>query len=401
MGIVQWLNFLRWCGGNDILQRMKNKREMSFLLSAAVLAIACQSMAAVPSLKGSAEPAGAMGLKVRPLASAQAVPAPTPEAKRYGWTRGNESGEVTHHDVREIWLLHERGCQWKDRKGNVKKDKKGRPKTKVKKRRVVTWEKVEPKEPPRFVPIQCKYGEVWVRRADLARFQQASMDLSGEYASSTGSVILKKSPTNPRYFSFVIQNGPFGNRAELEASNLELREANGHARLTYTEDGCTVDIAVADRKVRVAQRGCAEYNAGQYKLEGEYNMYKGNRRVVETFNMPEQSFKYKKYLWCGSGFDSCEKVKDDNGTVTITWSKDGNGFIERAAGEDSHVYRPFEHVIPHKRDFFNGEKPIAIKTKRTDMAGEWMIWYFYPQAQRFKMVRAGMREDIAYMEIYE
>ena len=115
----------------------------------------------------------------------------------------------------------------KDRKGNVKKDKKGRPKTKVKKRRVVTWEKVEPKEPPRFVPIQCKYGEVWVRRADLARFQQASMDLSGEYASSTGSVILKKSPTNPRYFSFVIQNGPFGNRAELEASNLERPQGEG------------------------------------------------------------------------------------------------------------------------------------------------------------------------------
>lgn len=97
---------------------MKNMREMSFVLSVAALAIVCQGMAAVPSLKGSAEPAGAMGLKVRPLASAQAVPAPTPEAKRYGWKRGSESGEVTHHDVREIWLLHERGCQWKDRKGN-------------------------------------------------------------------------------------------------------------------------------------------------------------------------------------------------------------------------------------------------------------------------------------------
>lgn len=289
----------------------------------------------------------------------------------------------------------------KDRKGNVKKDKKGRPKIKVKRRRVITWEKVEPKEPPRFVPIQCKLGEVWVKRADLARFQQASIDLSGEYASGTGSVYLKKSPTNPRYFSFVIQNGPFANRAELEASNLELREANGHARLTYSEDGCTVDIAVVDRKVKVAQRGCEEYNAGRYKLEGEYNIYKGNHRTVETFNMPEQSFKYKKYLWCGSGFDSCEKVKDDNGTVTITWSKGGNGFIERAAGENVHTYRPFENVIPHKRDFFNGEKPIAIKTKRTDMAGEWMIWYFYPKAERFKMVRAGMREDIAYMEIYE
>jgi hypothetical protein len=289
----------------------------------------------------------------------------------------------------------------KDKKGNVKKDKKGNPKTKMQRKRVVTWEKVQPSEPPRFVPIQCKLGEVWVKRADLARFKQASLDLSGEYASSTGSVILKKSPTNPRYFSFTIQNGPFGGRAELEASNVELRESNGHARLTYTEEGCTVDIAIADRKVRVAQRGCSEYNVGNYKLEGEYNTYKGNRRVVETFNMPEQSFKYKKYLWCGSGFDSCEKVKDDNGTVTITWSKDGNGFIERAAGEDSHIYRPFEHVIPHKRDFYNGEKPLAIKTKRTDMAGEWMIWYFYPQAQRFKMVRAGMREDTAYMEIYE
>ena len=254
----------------------------------------------------------------------------------------------------------------KDKKGRVKKDKKGNPKTKMQRKRVVTWEKVQPSEPPRFVPIQCKLGEVWVKRADLARFKQASLDLSGEYASSTGSVILKKSPTNPRYFSFIIQNGPFGGRAELEASNVELRESNGHARLTYTEDGCTVDIAIADRKVRVAQRGCSEYNVGNYKLEGEYNTYKGNRRVVETFNMPEQSFKYKKYLWCGSGFDSCEKVKDDNGTVTITWSKDGNGFIERAAGEDSHIYRPFEHVIPHKRDFYNGEKPLAIKTVKHD-----------------------------------
>ena len=122
----------------------------------------------------------------------------------------------------------------KDKKGNVKKDKKGNPKTKMQRKRVVTWEKVEPSEPPRFVPIQCKLGEVWVKRADLARFKQASLDLSGEYASATGSVVLKKSPTNPRYFSFTIQNGPFGGRAELEASNVELRESNGHARLTYT-----------------------------------------------------------------------------------------------------------------------------------------------------------------------
>ena len=302
--------------------------------------------------------------------------------------------------VKKVTVVKEK-VEIKDRKGNVKRDKKGRPKTKIQRKRVVIWEKVEPKEPPRFVPIKCKLGEVWVKRSDLARFKQASMDLSGEYASPSGSVFLKKSPTNPRYFSFTIQNGPFGYRAELEASNVELRESNGHARLTYKEEGCTVDIAIADRKVKVAQNGCSEYNVGGNKLEGEYNTYKGNRRVVDTFNMPEKSFKYKKYLWCGSGFDSCEKVKDDNGPVTITWSKGGNGFIEREAGGDVHTYRPFEHVIPHKRDFYNGEKPIAIKTKRTDMAGEWMIWYFYPQAERFKMVRAGMREDTAYMEIYE
>lgn len=95
-----------------------NKRETSFLSSIMALAIACQSVAAVPPLKGSLESAGATGLKVRPLASSQAVPAPTPRAKHFRWSRGEERGEVTHHDVREIWLLHEHGCHWRDRKGN-------------------------------------------------------------------------------------------------------------------------------------------------------------------------------------------------------------------------------------------------------------------------------------------
>jgi hypothetical protein len=58
-------------------------------------------------------------------------------------------------------------------------------------------------------------------------------------------------------------------------------------------------------------------------------------------------------------------------------------------------------MIPRKRDFYKGEKPVVIKTKRTDMAGEWMIWYFYAKAERLKMVRAGMNEETAYMEIYE
>lgn len=289
----------------------------------------------------------------------------------------------------------------KDKKGRVVKDKKGKPKMKTKKKKVVTWVEVEPSEPPTFVPIDCKFGAVWVRRADLARFQQAAKDISGEYASATGSVTLKKSPTNPRYFSVIIQNGPEGERAEIEMGNLEIRESNGHVRFTFQEEGCTVDVAMYNFQLKVAQRGCNDYNTGKYKLEGEYNTYKGNTRKVESFNIPEQSFTYKYFQWCDSGFDSCKEEKDENGKVTITWSKGGNGFIERKAGEEIHTYRPFEHVIPHKRDFYKGEKPQVIKTKRTDISGEWWIWYYYPKAERFRMVRAGMREDIAQMEIYE
>lgn len=257
-------------------------------------------------------------------------------------------------------------------------------------------------EPPRYVPVSCKLGTVYVKRADLARFEQESGDLSGEYASSTGSVFLKKSPNNPKRFNVVIQNGPAGNRAEIEMGDLEIHATGRLSRFSYSEDGCIVDIGVTpDRQVKVAQRGCGEYNAGGYKLEGLYGVYKGNPRMAENFSMPEQTFKFRKYLWCGSGFDSCEEVEDEKGTVYITWSKGGNGYIERRVGDDVHLYRPFEHVIPHKRDFFKGEKPIAVKTKRTDIAGEWMIWYFYPAAGRIRMVRANMREDTAYMEIYE
>lgn len=309
------------------------------------------------------------------------LPIPKDKVQKVSWVK--ETVEVT------------------DRKGRPVKDKKGRVKTKTKKKKVVTWVEQEPKEPPTYVPIDCKFGNLWVKRADLARFQQESKDISGEYSSKTGSVFLKKSPTNPRYFNVIIQNGPEGNRAEIEMGNLEIRETNGHARLSFQEDGCSVDIGLNNFQVKVVQRGCNDYNVGQYKLEGEYNVYKGNTRKVDTFNMPEQEFKFKKFLWCGSGFDSCEEMKDENGAVYITWSKGGNGFIERKAGDNVHTYRPFEHVIPHKREFYKGEKPVAIKTKRTDMAGEWMIWYYYPKAERFKMVRAGMREDIAYMEIYE
>ena len=74
--------------------------------------------AAVPALKGSAEPAGATGLKVKALQGGKAVQAITPKAQRWGFRRGEETWTETHYNAKEIWTLHERGAQWKDRKGN-------------------------------------------------------------------------------------------------------------------------------------------------------------------------------------------------------------------------------------------------------------------------------------------
>lgn len=305
----------------------------------------------------------------------------------------NPAGELSKSDwIKELPIPKE-----KVKKVYYVKDKKN----KKKKKKQVKWVMQDPATPPEYVPIDCKFGKLFARRADLARFKQAALDLSGEYASATGSIFLKKSPNNPKKFNIIIQNGPVGDRAEIEMGDVVAQESNGHARLTYTEDGCSVDIGVNNRQVTVVQRGCSEYNSGKYKLEGDYKTYKGNTNKVEIFNMPEETFKFGKYMWCPGGTGTCEKVKDDNGKVYITWSKDNKGFIERKAGDEIHTYRPFEHVIPNKKTFYKGEKPIAIKTKRTDISGEWMIWYFYPKAERLKMVRAGLPEDRAYMEIYE
>lgn len=281
------------------------------------------------------------------------------------------------------------------------KDRKGRTVTITSQKKVITYEDVQPSEPPKYVPIRCRFGEVWVKRGDLARFLQEARDIGGVYASSTGTVVVKRSPNSPKKFSIVIRNGNVDERAEIEMGDLEVRDVKGHSRFTYKEDGCTVVVDVFNHKLRVAQRGCDDYNDGPFKLEGNYPDYRGNKLRAETFNLNEYEFTFEKFLWCGSGFDSCEKIKDENGDVTITWSKGGKGYVERRAGSTIHTYRPFENVIPHKRDFFHGEKPIVLKTKRTDMSGEWMLWYFYPKAGRLKMVRAGMREDSAYMEIYE
>ncbi len=74
--------------------------------------------AAVPQLKGSPEAAGSMGLTVKTPTGSQMVQALTPKAQRWRFRRGDENWTETHYDVREIWLGHERGAEWKDRRGN-------------------------------------------------------------------------------------------------------------------------------------------------------------------------------------------------------------------------------------------------------------------------------------------
>lgn len=74
--------------------------------------------AAVPVLKNAPETAGNAGIKVRSLQGGQVVQAVAPKAMFYRFHRGNEEWRETHFDVLEFWRAAQKGCQWKDRKGN-------------------------------------------------------------------------------------------------------------------------------------------------------------------------------------------------------------------------------------------------------------------------------------------
>lgn len=274
---------------------------------------------------------------------------------------------------------------------------------KVKKKKVVKMVEVERTSPPEYIPVKTRLGEGFVRRADLARFKERASDQSGKYSSLTGHVILEKSPNNPGKFNITIQNGPVNGRAEIAAGGVPVQHNGSHERFHYTEPGCTIDIDLFLRQVQVAESGCKEYHVGDFGFAGKYERYEELNRKAETFN-GEMTYKgdYKKFMWCPAGESSCEKIKDEEGCkVEIVWSVDGTGMIERRCGEGVHKYRPMERMIPHREDFYNGEKPIMWKTKRADMAKEWMVWYNYPKAKRFKMVRFGDNAATAYMEIYE
>lgn len=272
-----------------------------------------------------------------------------------------------------------------------------------KKKRVVKYVNVEPKEPPEFIPVKTKFAKKgFVRRADFSRFKERAKDLSGIYSSATGNVVLSKSPNSPERFNIRIQNGPENDRAEIEMGNIPARNVSGHTRFSYSEPDCHLEVDLFERKVRVAQKGCEEYGTKAFSLSGNYESYAAYRHRAEVFRDREFRASFKKFTWCPEGPGSCEKIRDEGDcTVEIVWSKDSQGIIERRCGEMIHKYRPMERMIPHKSDFYRGEKPVMLKTKRTDMANEWMVWSYYPKAQRFRMVRLGARSDIAYTEIYE
>lgn len=81
--------------------------------------LACGALhAAVPQLKGSPETAGSMGLKVKAPTGSKMVQALTLKSQRWGFRRGDKKWTETHYNVRDFWLDHERGAEWKDRRGN-------------------------------------------------------------------------------------------------------------------------------------------------------------------------------------------------------------------------------------------------------------------------------------------
>ena len=161
------------------------------------------------------------------------------------------------------------------------KNKKGK---KVKK---VKYETVTPKEPPRFIPVKCKFGSGYANRAELARFFERSKDISGTYSSKTGTAVLQKSPNNPGKFSLVILNGTETERAEFEVGNLELKEANGHSRFRFQEPDCRLDIDYFNRKITILQNGCDAYSTPNFKL-GENTIIIQKQFVVQKHSISQK-----------------------------------------------------------------------------------------------------------------
>lgn len=84
-----------------------------------VAALAASMAFAVPQLKTQSETAADGEVRIKPLAAAHGIPAPTLEAHTYVITRNGESKKVKMYSSYDIWRLRAFAAEWKDKKGNA------------------------------------------------------------------------------------------------------------------------------------------------------------------------------------------------------------------------------------------------------------------------------------------
>ena len=82
-------------------------------------AVAALGAAAAPILKPQPELVADGALRIKPLANAAGVPAPTPQARFWRVTRGGETTVEKRYDENEVSYAKEIVATWKDKKGNV------------------------------------------------------------------------------------------------------------------------------------------------------------------------------------------------------------------------------------------------------------------------------------------
>jgi hypothetical protein len=128
------------------------------------------------------------------------------------------------------------------------------------------WVEVQSKNPPEYVPVTCKFGSGFVRRGDLARFQQEAAELSGVYESETGRVWLQKSPNSPGKFSLVISNGNGADLAEFEAGNLEMKKRKIGMCCFFLKRVAALWFKSTNRVLTVSTKGSEEYKGKKTAL---------------------------------------------------------------------------------------------------------------------------------------
>ena len=90
-------------------------KAIAFGVAFAFISFVC---AAVPQLAGQAELAGGGTVKIKVLANAHGLPAPTPEAHTYKMTRGAETKQVKWYSAEDIWRERAFIGKWRDKRGN-------------------------------------------------------------------------------------------------------------------------------------------------------------------------------------------------------------------------------------------------------------------------------------------